>query len=213
MQEFNYICGMKGIYIIKNNINDKVYIGSTKNVKRRFYHHKYNLKKNKHSNPRLQKFYNKYGISSLEFKMLEIVEIDDDLLPREQYYLNKYKSKFNIDTIAGSSLGRKCSKETRIKISKKLKAANLKGRKKSEITKERMRKPKTKEHALKIKEAQKYTRKKVYQYSLNLELLNIFESVSEAGRITNIGRRDISANCNNRQKTAKGYIWSFTEKS
>lgn len=52
--------------------------------------------------------------------------------------------------------------------------------------------------------------KKVYQYNLNNELINTFESLTEASkhgfRINNI-----SSCCSGFQKTHKGYIWSYKE--
>ena len=72
-----------------------------------------------------------------------------------------------------------------------------------------MRKPKSKEHALKIKQAQKGVLKKVYQFDLNQNYIDEFESVSFASKELNIDRRQISANCNGKQKTCKGFIFKF----
>ena len=202
---------MKGIYLISNTIDNRVYIGSAIDLHRRLYHHKYYLKKGKHHNIHLQRFYDKYGLKCLIFEVIEEVGDENKLIEREQYFIDLYPNKFNINPIAGNSLGRPCSKETRLKISNSLKKANLKGIPKSEATRQKMKKPKTKEHTLKIKAAQANTRKKVYQYSLEKELINIHQSILDAVRDTGVGRRDISANCNGRQRTAKGFIWSFKQ--
>jgi group I intron endonuclease len=61
---------MIGIYKITCTQNKKVYIGSSGNINQRWYRHKHNLKKNT-SNPNLQNSYNKYGISSLLFQVIE----------------------------------------------------------------------------------------------------------------------------------------------
>ena len=108
-----------------------------------------------------------------------------------------------------NTFNRECTEETRKKISESLKNAGLRGILKSEETKKRMRKPKSKLHVMKIKEAQRKVIKTVYQYSMNMEYLDTYESVSDAARQTNIQRKDISANCNNKQKSAHGFIWSF----
>lgn len=51
--------------------------------------------------------------------------------------------------------------------------------------------------------------KQVYQYSIDKILLNIFDSVGEAERITKINHRQISDCCNGKQKTCHGFIWSY----
>jgi group I intron endonuclease len=197
-----------GVYRISTTINDSVYIGSSIYVKSRFSQHKYTLRNNKSSNRKLQEFYNKHGLGCLVFEVIEHCAVHD-LKTKEQHYLDLYKSKFNISKFSCSTKGVKCSEEKKVKISKSLKVANLKGIPKSEETKARMRKPKSKEHTARIKAAQKLVIKTVYQYSLDLGLIEEYESISEAARKTGFRHGDISAVCNLRQKTAKGFIWSF----
>ena len=50
----------------------------------------------------------------------------------------------------------------------------------------------------------------VYQYDLNGNLINKYYGTKEAQRVTGIHSRDISSCCNGRQKTAKGFVWSYT---
>lgn len=50
-----------GIYKIKNQVNDKFYIGSSEKIQSRFSSHKCNLRKNKHKNKHLQSSWNKHG--------------------------------------------------------------------------------------------------------------------------------------------------------
>jgi group I intron endonuclease len=105
-----------GIYVIKNSINDKNYIGRAINFGIRYYTHLNVLKREKHSNVRLQYFVNKYGLDKLSFSILEIVprpssgdiKIYDQLLEqKEQIWFDKYdfKTLFNICRYAGSALG------------------------------------------------------------------------------------------------------------
>lgn len=108
---------ISGIYIIKNNINDKVYIGSAVNCHQRFIQHKSDFNKQCH-NQRFQNFVNKYGIDTLIFEIIEIVENKEHLIDREQYWIDYYKSwkstkGFNICKIAGSTLGLKMPKSHR----------------------------------------------------------------------------------------------------
>lgn len=64
------------IYIIKNTINNKVYVGSTKNIKTRKYSHFRLLKNNSHHSHYLQKSFNKYGIKHFIFECIS--EHDDN---------------------------------------------------------------------------------------------------------------------------------------
>ena len=93
---------LSGIYCISNMINNKIYIGSTNCFITRKNQHFLELRGNYHTNPILQNFVNKYGINSLVFNILEIVDIDN-LLIREQHYLDTYINfdyDFNICKLA-----------------------------------------------------------------------------------------------------------------
>ena len=49
----------------------------------------------------------------------------------------------------------------------------------------------------------------VIQKDLDGNIINIFDSVSEASRQTGSNRKGISAVCGGKQKTCNGYFWSF----
>lgn len=77
-----------GVYIFKNNVNNKCYIGSTVvSFEKRMMHHLYHLKNGKHKNSHFQSAWNKYGENNFEFDILEICE-KSQCLVREQYYLD-----------------------------------------------------------------------------------------------------------------------------
>lgn len=59
------------------------------------------------------------------------------------------------------------------------------------------------------KEISKALSKKVYQYSKDLELISVWKSTQEAQR-QGFNSGHISACCNGKLKTHKGYIWSYT---
>jgi group I intron endonuclease len=80
-----------GIYKITCVNNGKVYVGSSSNIKSRWYRHINNLKYNK-SNPNLQNSYNKYGKDSLKFEILEECAVDD-LIKRETYWAEVIKNQ------------------------------------------------------------------------------------------------------------------------
>ncbi|ARF08987.1 HNH endonuclease [Catovirus CTV1] len=55
----------------------------------------------------------------------------------------------------------------------------------------------------------KPAKKKVAQYSKDLELINVFNSITEAAQKTNIERSQIGKTCNVKVKYAGSFIWKF----
>ena len=95
-----------GIYKIINVLNNKMYIGSTKNFKKRFQTHLRMLRKNKHHSIKLQRAYNKYGEENFKFEIVEECEYTKNLIiERENYYIKKFNSKENGYNIADASFG------------------------------------------------------------------------------------------------------------
>lgn len=115
---------ISGIYKIQSKIKpERIYIGSAINISNRWRSHINSLKRNKHDNGRLQNHFNKYGEVDLQFSIL-LGCPKEDLIKIEQYFLDSYTSWFNICRIAGNVMG---------------------GRKHTEETKQKMRKPKSEE--------------------------------------------------------------------
>lgn len=93
---------VQGIYQIKNLKNDKVYIGSSKAIYKRWHDHKRDLKNNRHANSYLQASWVKYGEECFKFSILEKIEDSSKLLHREAELIIEYKSTcpdfgYNID--------------------------------------------------------------------------------------------------------------------
>ena len=84
-----------GVYKILNNQNNKFYIGSSKNLSKRWTQHKSDLKNKTHINIILQRSWNKYGEDSFSFEIVEECH-QDILLNREQHYIDTLKPEFNI---------------------------------------------------------------------------------------------------------------------
>lgn len=53
--------------------------------------------------------------------------------------------------------------------------------------------------------------KRVAQYSLQGDLIAIYESVTQASTVTGIGRSAIGQCCNKKSKTSGGYIWKYAD--
>jgi group I intron endonuclease len=80
-----------GIYCIKNKENNKLYIGSAKNFKKRFTGHLSKLNTATHNNSYLLNAYNK-NKTAFEMDILEIVEDLTILRNIEQKYINTYNT-------------------------------------------------------------------------------------------------------------------------
>jgi len=112
-----------GIYKITCSENKKVYIGSSSDIKNRWYRHKHNLKNNR-GNPNMLNSYKKYGIDSFLFEIMEECQVSE-LIKRETYWADKYKSGgctlFNCgEFIDNPTRGIKFGEDFRAKISKSL---------------------------------------------------------------------------------------------
>jgi group I intron endonuclease len=116
-----------GIYEIVNIVNDKRYIGQSKNIYVRFRSHKNKLRNNQHHNSYLQNAWNKYGENNFIFNVIKICD-DTELDDLEKQYIGLYntcnrKCGYNIDN--GGNSNKHLSTETREKISKAHKKENL----------------------------------------------------------------------------------------
>lgn len=108
---------MQGIYMIRNTTNEKVYIGSAVDIEARWREHKSSLQLKKHHSVLLQRSFNKNGIESFEFSVIEIVTDLDELIPAEQQWIDHYRcyepvKGYNICKQAGNSLGYKHTEES-----------------------------------------------------------------------------------------------------
>jgi len=105
---------MCGIYEIV--LNDKNYIGSAKDIKDRIRRHLSELRRNKHGNPKMQHAYNKCGEGSFSYAILEITK-QCDLISREQHFIDMIVPYYNICKIAGNTIGRTHTEETKRHLS------------------------------------------------------------------------------------------------
>lgn len=123
---------------MENKINGKIYIGSSINVSSRWNEHRRTLNNNTHHNKYLQRSWEKYGKDSFNFSIIEIVDNTENLLAREQFYLDHFQcylpaNGYNNSRTAGNCLGVKHSDETKKKMSE-----SSKGFKHSEESRRKM---------------------------------------------------------------------------
>jgi len=111
-----------GVYIIRNVLNGKFYIGSAaKSLKHRKRSHFQTLRGGHHHNRHLQAAWNKYG-PVFEFSVLEYCS-PSSCISREQFWIDKTEATvkgYNICPTAGSALGRKPTEEFCKTVSEKL---------------------------------------------------------------------------------------------
>lgn len=216
-----------GIYIIKSIINNKIYIGSSINVKRRQIDHINKLRANKHPNIKLQRHYNKYGEKDLVFNIIEYCD-KSKLIELEQKYIDIKKPFFNINKIAGNCLGRKCTE-------KQLNALKI-GQSNPEVIKKRIltitgkKRNLTLNHINNIKKARKeyiYSEivlekmknsshsKPIIQYDLENNIIREWHCSKCASKELNISCSTIKGCLNNHKnrKTAGGFIWKYKNTS
>lgn len=105
-----------GVYKIRNKINEKVYIGSSIELSRRITQHKSDLCNDRHSNPHLQNSWNKYGKENFEFVILLYCD-ENYVYYYEQAFLDNIYCEYNIaENAIAPMLGKKHTKEAKIKI-------------------------------------------------------------------------------------------------
>ena len=124
----------KGIYAIRNIVNNKVYIGSTKTAfHTRKTKHCTSLQKNEHYNEYLQSSYNKHGDNNFIFEIIMFCS-PDECEKWEAFFIKEYKSNerefgFNIMPVSEYHFEYKLSEKALIERSflKKEKAKNKNG--------------------------------------------------------------------------------------
>lgn len=215
---------MACIYKITNLVNGKFYIGSTKGkLQRRISAHLAKLRYDKHYNIHLQKSWNKYGENNFKFEILENFLFLETLSDKENSIKLREKElelfislnpdyNFNRVTTRGS-LGRILTQEQKDNISKK-----GKDRKHTLESKEIMRKKalgkiisQEQIDKIRLKTLGKpiFRSRPIEVFNLKNELIAEYSFQGEAAKIMKIRKTSISNCCNNRRKTAGGYIFKF----
>lgn len=115
-----------GIYKITNTINQKIYVGKTKNFDKRWRQYKYdfNKRRNKSINSYLMNAMIKYGFYNFEFSILEFCEINL-CAEKELYWIDFYDScnhEKGYNLRRDSSTGMITHETTSVKISNRLKS-------------------------------------------------------------------------------------------
>ena len=229
-----------GIYKIESITNpDRYYIGSSVNIHKRWLTHKLDLKNNKHHSIFMQHHYNKYGEEDIIYTIIEECN-KENLLNREQYYIDILSPAFNICKIAGNCLGKKHTDHSKhmMSISRIGKPAWNRGLKSdivpwnkgkkmaetqrlslighvvSEETKEKIRQSKTgiKQSENTIKKRSISLHVPVIQYTMDDIKVREYNSIGDAAASTGYSRSHISDCCRGVMKMYKQYKWKYKNK-
>ena len=92
-----------GVYKITNNITGDFYIGSSKNIKQRWYKHRRPSVWKQYPNIKLYKDMAQYGKNNFIF---EVLEETTDLRNREQYWVDQLKPSYNVRRANGQDIER-----------------------------------------------------------------------------------------------------------
>ena len=171
-----------GIYQITNKINNKIYVGQSIDIERRWNQHKYGK-----GNIIVRNAIQKYGLDNFEFEILETIEfttknevvnllteLEQKWFDIKEPYINGYNinktSKPNLTPNRDSNFGHKISK---------------------------------------IKIDNNHCGKPVNQYSLKGEFIKKWKSAAEVERSLGFKAENISACCLKKQNSSNKFIWRF----
>lgn len=201
-----------GIYLITNILNDKKYVGSSKNLTKRKYSHFSTLQKNKHPNLHMQNSYNKYGSSAFLFQIIEQVADIDMLIEREQHWIDALKPVYNKRAIASSNQGSIFSEYARKNMSIAMTGTgnNFYGRIHTEETKLKMSALKKGKNWTELQRLARIdSGKTTYQFDLEGNFVREYVSLKQAAEINNFNYKWFGESINKKNRLFKGFYWVY----
>jgi len=170
-----------GIYLIRNELNGRLYVGSSKNIKTRKCCHIGTLNRRTHRNKFLQADWDKCGANAFVFYIVEEVT-ENRLIEMEQHYLDLF-----MPDVDGYNLGETAECPNR-------------GRK---LSKEALEK-----HNTRLRENPP-TEIAICQMDLDGNFVKKWRSARVAGLSCNISEKTINHVCRGNGKSAGGYQWCY----
>ena len=189
-----------GIYCITNTVNNKIYIGSSVFIQSRKLYHFNSLKNNKHVNKYLQSAYDKYGLESFKFEIIEIINNESELRQIEDDYIKIFEAA---NPLIGYNL-MKDSKNYKTRYEKEH-CKNISNANKGRPVKEETLKL--------IKDARKKQidcgQIPVLQYSLLGEFIKEWASIGEACKELNLFSTNLCRTASGINLTCGGFKWKY----
>lgn len=220
---------MVGIYKVTNMVNNKIYIGKSKDIQRRWReHHTEPFNTNCRAYDVI--FYRairKYGIDNFKFEIIEECS-EAELNEREKYWIKFYNTCIKDDNGSGYNMtegGENTSQELKYDI-ELIQKLWLEGKTQQEILQITHYSHNVLTRYLDYLEidvnerrrrGSLYKAKTIHQYNLNGTYIQSFSSVSEAARALQqddikASTSNISYACNGKTQSAYGYLWSYIKK-
>lgn len=184
---------LAGIYIFKNNINGKCYVGQSVNLRSRLKHHMSNLRAKRYDLP-LYRALEKYGVHNFTFDILESFERDPNM-PTEELIklLDDMEIKY-IEEYEAYTKGYNCTKGGDFGVL---------GLKMTEEQKKRV--------SENSKRAAVWSYRPVYLYNVETKHTIYAISITAAAKIINGHRSGINRVCAHTQWLTKGYLGAFSQ--
>ena len=200
---------MTCIYLINWSNNGYFYVGQTQNLKKRKYNHVKELIINSHFNKKVQNVFNKYG--EPKFHIIEECEVEE-LDQREQFYLDLLFNDPNCLNLAKDAVSSGRGVIVSDLTKQKLRECNL-GKKLSKETKMKMSKTRKVNKSLHIKPrygADNHNSKPISQFKLDGSLARHFISAAEAARSLGLKNSSSIKKCaNGKCQTAYNFVWKW----
>lgn len=177
------------IYQIKNKVNGKRYIGSTVDFDMRKRLHASMLRKGSHHSMVLQRAFSKYGEDAFEYAIIEGGIQEQDLIRREQWFIDSQCPEYNSNKVAGKPP----PTNTHSEESLRKRAAAL-------------HKP-----ILQYRIDSGTLRDRSGRLNVSMTLIREWESIAAASKALGIGNPSISECCLGIHKSAGGFVFKFKD--
>lgn len=208
------------IYLVVNKINNKKYVGqTTRTIQKRWEDHIYDALNN-HDDFYFHRAIRKYGIEN--FNITELVSCSDDQLDEQEiYYIERYKTFYiynqGYNLTRGGSGGTKVNRaEIMLQWSQGKSAKEIADYfgfysrtitdvlKQNGITQAEI-------YSRSMKYGARFREKKIFQYNLSGQLINVYESLNDMYNQTGYRKDYISAACRHVYPSANGYLWIYED--
>ena len=210
---------ISGIYSIVNIVNNKRYIGKSKNIYLRIKNHIgcLNGDYKKHENEYLRNSWKKHGRSSFKLEIIENLPLDEEILKiRELYWIDKFDTtnrNFGYNLRRDSETKMLVSDETRLKLSKAgvNRYKNIEERKKVSIASTEFWKnnPNTLLEMRK-KVSLNHRKNNIVQFDKNMNFIKEYEGRHDILlNYPNLYAQAILSVCNGSKKSYQGFLWRY----
>lgn len=193
------------IYLRRNNINGKCYVGQTSDFRRR--KNAWNCLKLRYANKYIDNDRAEFGLENFTVEVLAETDSREEAWNLEQYYIKQYNSiwpnGYNLSTGGAGGSGIQLSDETKAKISEN-NARFWLGKHHSDEVKQKI----SENNRNNPKQS-----KSVYQYTLDGALIRVWPSIRECHR-NGYNQGNVAACCRNcylreGNNIYKNHIWSY----